>query len=265
MSAQALPEALQVLREGALEVEGRLLTASNATFVGRVAWNGTDLACVYKPVRGERPLWDFPDGTLAARERAAYVVAAATGTPLVPPTVLRDGPFGHGMCQLWIDDDAEREMVDVVPAGRTPPGWLAVLDAEDQHRNAVTLVHRDCADLQLMAVLDVIINNADRKGGHVLVDARGDLYGVDHGVSFHAEPKLRTVLWGWAGEPLPEPCVEAVDRVLGACRGDLLAELATLLSPDEVQALQSRAARLRRRGRFPSPSQSWPAIPWPAF
>ncbi|MGH3317142.1 MAG: SCO1664 family protein, partial [Nocardioidaceae bacterium] len=204
----AAEAALRLLSEGSLEVEGRMLSASNATFVGAVTLGDETSACVYKPIRGERPLWDFPDGTLAYRERAAYLVSAATGTPLVPPTVLRDGPFGPGMCQLWIDDDAEQEMVDVVAEGEVPAGWLHILDAEEQHRHAVSLLHREDAGLQVMAVLDVVINNGVRKGGHVLVDSAGRLYGVDHGVSFHSDDKLRTVLWGWAGTPLPAEAVE---------------------------------------------------------
>ncbi|MGH3365787.1 MAG: SCO1664 family protein, partial [Nocardioidaceae bacterium] len=176
---------LRLLETGVLEITGRLLTASNATFVGQVGLDGQTASCVYKPIRGERSLWDFPDGTLAYRERAAYLVAAATGSPLVPPTVLRDGPFGRGMCQLWIDQDDDRAMVDLVPAGEVPAGWLHVLDAEDQHRRSVSLLHRDDTALQQMAVLDAVINNADRKGGHVIVNADGRVFGVDHGVTFH--------------------------------------------------------------------------------
>jgi uncharacterized repeat protein (TIGR03843 family) len=256
---------LRLLTEGSLELEGRLLSASNATFVGAVTLGGDSSACVYKPIRGERPLWDFPDGTLAHRERAAYLVSAATGTPLVPPTVLRDGPFGPGMCQLWIDDDSDQEMVDIVDEGEVPDGWLHILDAEDQHRHAVSLVHRDDPGLQQMAVLDVVINNADRKGGHVLVDSRGRLFGVDHGVSFHSEDKLRTVLWGWAGARLPDPCIAALRTVRQALDDDLAAELTGLLSVQEVRALVSRVERLLCTTRFPSPSAQWPAIPWPAF
>jgi uncharacterized repeat protein (TIGR03843 family) len=261
----AAAAALRLLTEGSLDLEGRMLSASNATFVGAVTLGDETSACVYKPIRGERPLWDFPDGTLAYRERAAYLVSAATGTPLVPPTVLRDGPFGPGMCQLWIDDDTEQEMVDVVTEGEVPDGWLHILDAEDQHRHAVSLIHRDDAGLQQMAVLDVVINNADRKGGHVLVDAQGQLFGVDHGVSFHSDDKLRTVLWGWAGTRLPDPCVAALRTVRQALDDDLAAELAGLLSVQEVRSLVGRVERLLRTMRFPSPSAQWPAIPWPAF
>jgi uncharacterized repeat protein (TIGR03843 family) len=257
---------LRVLEEGSLEVEGRLLTASNATFVGTVSMDGRTLSCVYKPVRGERPLWDFPSGTLARREYAAYLVSGAAGTPLVPPTVLRDGPFGHGMCQMWVDEAPHREMVDVVPAGRVPAGWLHILDAEDERRHPVSLVHRDDPDLQQMAVLDAVINNADRKGGHVLVDADGRLFGIDHGVSFHSDAKLRTVLWGWAGARLPRTCVLALERIAEALDGGALGPaLDGLLEADEVDALAGRVDRLLEAGVFPSPSAGWPPIPWPAF
>jgi uncharacterized repeat protein (TIGR03843 family) len=256
---------LPLLEQGSLELEGRLLTASNATFVGEVTHDGVTASCVYKPIRGERPLWDFPEGTLAHRERAAYLVSAAAGMPLVPPTVLREGPFGRGMCQLWIDEDPDQEMVDVVAAGEVPDGWLHVLDAEDQHRRAVSLIHRDEPLLQLMAALDVVMNNADRKGGHVLVDAHGHLYGVDHGVCFHREQKLRTVLWGWAGERLTEPCRETLRRLGAALRDDLAADLGSLLTGTEVRTLTRRVQQLLDTGLFPAPSAGWPAIPWPAF
>jgi uncharacterized repeat protein (TIGR03843 family) len=256
---------LELLENGSLELEGRLLTASNATFVGEVSLDGVSAGCVYKPVRGERPLWDFPDGTLANRERAAYLVSVATGQPLVPATVLRDGPFGPGMCQLWIDEDPEQEMVDIVPASTPPPGWLHVLDAEDDHRRSVSLVHRDEPALQQMVVLDAVVNNADRKGGHVLVDAMGALYGVDHGVCFHREPKLRTVLWGWAGERLPDTCQDALRRLRKGLAGDLGPALSELLSPAEVRVTGRRVDRLLEAGTFPTPSGRWPAIPWPAF
>ncbi|MPZ61802.1 MAG: SCO1664 family protein [Propionibacteriales bacterium] len=258
-------ESLRLLREGELAIEGRLLSASNATFVGRLSLDGAESACVYKPVRGERPLWDFPDGTLAGRERAAYLLSEASGAGLVPPTMLRDGPFGDGMCQLWIEEDTDRMLVDVVPEGKIPPGWRHILDAEDHRRRAVSLVHAEHDALRRMVVLDAIMNNADRKGGHVLVDHDGRVYGVDHGVSFHEEPKLRTVLWGWAGERLPESCVEVVRRVrrwLDSADAD---ELGELLTKAEIDALHERAAAILRSDEFPLPRSDWRAIPWPAF
>src|SRR5204862_1796951 len=138
---------------------------------------GLTLACIYKPIRGERPLWDFPDGTLAGRERAARLVSEAGGWSLVPPTVLRDGQFGAGMCQVWVDVDEDDDLVDVLPADARTDGWIAVVHAEDEHARPVVLVHRDDDRLRGMAVLDVVINNADRKGGHVLLDGSGHLWG----------------------------------------------------------------------------------------
>src|SRR6059058_5984508 len=150
--------AIRLLQHGDMTVEGRLVAATNATLYCSVEYEGVRANCVYKPVRGERPLWDFPDGTLAGREVAAFLVSDATGWDLVPPTVLRDGPFGLGMCQLWIDVD---ETVDLQE-----------------------LAHSDHPDVQRMVVLDAVINNADRKGGHLLPTPEGRVYGVDHGVCF---------------------------------------------------------------------------------
>jgi uncharacterized repeat protein (TIGR03843 family) len=146
-----------------------------------------------------------------------------------------------------------------------PDGWLRVLDAEDRHRSAVSLVHADHPALRQMAALDMVINNADRKGGHVLVDGDGHVYGVDHGVCFHEDPKLRTVLWGWAGEHIGEDVEAGLQRLAGALDTELCAELTALLSTAELQALRRRLDRLTRSRRFALPSQQWPSIPWPAF
>ncbi|MBA2558322.1 MAG: SCO1664 family protein, partial [Propionibacteriales bacterium] len=174
-----------MLTRGSLELEGRLVGASNASFLGEVSLDGTTLRCIYKPVRGERPLWDFTDGTLAGRERAARVVSQAGGWEIVPPTVLRDGRFGPGMCQRWVDVGSDRGLVDVVGPDIEEAGWIAVLEAEDHRGNPVLLVHKDDDRLRDMAVFDVVINNADRKGGHILLDPAGALWGCDHGVCFH--------------------------------------------------------------------------------
>lgn len=254
-----------VLAQGSLDIEGRLLTASNASFYGTVTLDGVALGCVYKPVQGERPLWDFPDGTLAARERAARVVSAAGGWGVVPPTVLRDGRFGLGACQLWVDVDEEAALVDVLGLDFDRAEWLAIVQAEDEQARPVVLVHRDDERLRDVAVLDVVINNADRKGGHVLVDEAGGVWGCDHGVSLHEEDKLRTVLWGWADEPLRDVDLARLDQLDAALRCGVEEELADLLTPTEVEALRARVARLRRRRRMPSPASSWRAIPWPAF
>jgi uncharacterized repeat protein (TIGR03843 family) len=254
-----------ILSHGSLELEGRLVTASNASFLGEVSLDGTTLQCIYKPVRGERPLWDFPDGTLAGRERAARLISEAGGWRVVPPTVLRDGRFGRGMCQRWIDTDPDETLVDVVGADVDEPGWLAVLEAEDHSGDPVLLVHRDHDRLRDMAVLDVVINNADRKGGHVLAESSVQLWGCDHGVCFHAEPKLRTVLWGWGGEDLREEDADHLSQLLATLDAGLDAELRELLSRAEVTALRKRAAGLLRNATMPLPRGSWPAIPWPPF
>ncbi|MFG2063633.1 SCO1664 family protein [Micromonospora sp. NPDC048871] len=256
--------ALRLLRDGELTVEGRLVDASNTTLRAVLSLDDVTARCVYKPVRGERPLWDFPDGTLAGREVAAYLVSAATGWDLVPPTVLRDGPFGPGSCQLWIDEPDEVEpLVGFVPADAVPPRWIPVAAARDDDGTPYALAHADDPRLARLAVLDAVINNADRKGGHVLVGPEDRIYGVDHGVSFHVEEKLRTVLWGWAGRSLPADAVEVLDRLAGQLRGPLGAELAEHLTLSEIAELAARVDRLCRHGRFPQPSRDWPAVPWP--
>ena len=257
----------RLLTEGDLELRGRILPASNAAFLADVVKGDRRTECIYKPVAGERPLWDFPDGTLAARERAAYLVSEALGWDVVPLTVLRDGPHGTGMVQQWQDPvEQRRDPVDVVAAGRVPAGYLHVLDAEDGHGRDVSLVHEDSVPLRRMAVFDVVVNNADRKGGHVLPMADGHRYGVDHGVCFHVDDKLRTVLWGWAGSPLLEDEVAALTRLRSEeARDSLRRALGTLLTEVELLALDARARRLLDSGVMPLPGGGWPAIPWPPF
>jgi uncharacterized repeat protein (TIGR03843 family) len=253
-----------VLRHGTVSLEGRLVEASNATFFGEACLDGVTLECVYKPIRGERPLWDFPYGTLADREVASYLVSELAGWHVVPPTVMGDGPFGPGMVQAWVSDDAD-EFVDVVPAGSLPDDWLHVLDAVDLHEQPVALVHRDDPRLRSMAVFDTVVNNADRKGGHVL-SAQGRVLGCDHGLTFHVEPKLRTVLWGWAGQPLPDADVDALERLLtGLQKAPEESELGRHLSDEEVHHLGARVSRLLRTRRHPHPPRGGRAIPWPAF
>jgi hypothetical protein len=233
--------ALSLLENGSLEVQGRLVVASNATLYCTVSDKGTEAACVYKPVAGERPLWDFPVGTLAGREVAAYAVSAAAGWHLVPPTVFRDGPFGPGMCQLWIESD---ETVDVIALSRS----------------------KDNTALRQMAVFDAVVNNADRKIGHLLPDRDGNLYGCDHGVCFGEEYKLRTVLWQWRGRHLPKTAVEALVRLQRAMDGDELgADLDRWLSPAEVQATRQRVELLLEHRLHPLPPDDWPAVPWPPY
>jgi len=232
-------EALDLLRTGEMTIEGRLVDASNTTLYCSLTGDGVTTACVYKPVRGERPLWDFPDGTLAEREVAAYVVSAALGWNVVPPTVLRDGPLGVGMVQLWMEGD------DTVDLAR--------------------LIREDLPPLRRMVLFDAIVNNADRKGGHLIPMAGGHVYGVDHGVSFHQQDKLRTVLWSWAGDLLPDEAVDTLSEFRARLEGDLDRALSALLTRREVAAVRRRVDRLLAERRYPEPSGDWPAIPWPPF
>lgn len=228
-----------------MHVEGRLVDASNATLYCSVSTAAATATCVYKPVRGERPLWDFPDGTLAGREYAAFLLSEATGWSVVPPTVLRDGPFGPGMVQWWVD----------------------VEDGAD----LAALVRSDAPPLRRMALFDAIANNADRKGGHLLpigrVEQPAHVYGCDHGLTFHSENKLRTVLWGWRSEPFSDEESELLDRLAAglASDGSLRAALAQHLTRREIAATARRVRMLQLSGVFPEPSGDWPAIPWPPF
>ena len=259
----------ELLLHGRMEVEGRLTEASNTTLLCVISFNGLEGRCVYKPVRGERPLWDFPDGTLAGREVATYLVSEAAGFGVVPTTVLRDGPFGPGMVQRWIDTDEERELVDVVPARSVGKGWRTVLRARGADGDPALLVHADDPALRRMAALDVVVNNADRKGGHVLAGADGGVYGVDHGICLHREEKLRTVLWGWVGEPLSDDVVDGLRRLRAALspgnRVGLDDTLHEHLTRAEVSALRSRLSKLLDANELPAPGGRWPPIPWPAF
>jgi uncharacterized repeat protein (TIGR03843 family) len=229
---------LDLLATGELDVKGRLVDASNATMYCTISGGGIEAACVYKPVAGERPLWDFPDGTLAGRELGAYLVSHAAGFDCVPPTVYRDGPFGPGMCQLWIDAD---EAVDLVELARS-----------------------NDARLRQMAVFDAVVNNADRKIGHLLPVAGGALYGCDHGVCFGTEYKLRTVLWQWRGKQLTSEALTTLTKLSDLMTGgDLGAELGNWLTAAEVAATARRVEMLLARKVHPLPPDDWPAVPWP--
>jgi uncharacterized repeat protein (TIGR03843 family) len=232
-------EARSLLLDGEIDVEGRMLDASNVTLVGAIRTGTLEAECVYKPVAGERPLWDFPDGTLAGREVSAALVSEATGWRIVPPTVLREGPFGPGMVQLWMDGDASVDL-----AG---------------------FVRRDHPGLRRMAVFDAVVNNADRKGGHIIPMPDGHVHGVDHGICFSVEPKLRTLLWRWAGRPLPDEAVAVLEKLQADLLGDLGEALHEHLTRREVRRTQQRVAELLRTGRHPEPSGDWPALPWPPF
>jgi hypothetical protein len=236
---------LEALREGEIEIAGRILGSTNHAMFCRVT-----LTCpppeapvvvnaVYKPIAGERPLDDFPDATLSRREVAAFLVSEAIGWSIVPPTVLRDGPFGEGALQLWIDVD---ETVDVV----------GMVVGDDQR-------------LRRIAVFDAAVNNTDRKGGHLLPVTGGHIYGVDHGVTFSTVPKLRTVLWGWRGQSLAPDELDGLARLAEGLRGDLARDLAGLLSRGEIAATRRRVEVLLETRRFPLPRPDWPAIPWPPF
>ena len=268
---------LEVLRRGSLTVEGRLVDASNATLLALAELDGVEIACVYKPTAGERPLWDFPDSTLGLREVAAYEMSAALGWDIVPPTVWRDdGPFGRGMAQAWVTPPGGGDMVpggglvDVVPRGHVPEGWLEVLDAHGQGGEPVTLVHADDADLRRMCVFDSVVNNADRKGGHVLhgrvlPDVEPATYGVDHGVTFSEDEKLRTVLWGWAGLPVEDETLADLERLSDELTGGLGDRLSTLLTRRELARTRQRVSRRIREAAYPLPGDGWPSLPWPAF
>jgi uncharacterized repeat protein (TIGR03843 family) len=220
-------------------VRGAALWGSNHSALLHVREGDLQAVAVYKPQRGERPLWDFPDGTLCYREVATYHVSQALEWQLVPPTVLREGPHGIGSLQLFIDHNPDI--------------------------NYFELDDRFVVQLQHFAIFDFLVNNTDRKGGHLLLDARGKLWGIDHGLTFHAVPKLRTVIWEFAGQPLTEQVLESVQRLcetLGTDDSDLRQKLAALLSPAEIQALQRRTQQLLETRRFPSPGPG-PNHPWP--
>jgi uncharacterized repeat protein (TIGR03843 family) len=236
--ADSEDSAIELLTAGQLKIAGRLAEASNATMYCTVTNRDLQAACVYKPVAGERPLWDFPHGTLAGRELAAYAVSRAAGWDIVPPTVYRDGPFGPGMCQLWIDSD--------------PAVDLIALARNGSHEG-----------LRAMAVFDAVINNADRKIGHLLPAPGGHLYGCDHGVSFAEEYKLRTVLWQWRGDRLPVDALRTLERVAALLDGELSTTLGEWLTEQEILATRIRIEMLLRHGVHPYPPEDWPAVPWP--
>lgn len=255
-------------RQDELEIVGRISASSNVALLVR---RGPDSRyAVYKPVRGEAPLWDFPDGTLAGREVAAWLVSRAGGWDVVPRTELVDGPLGPGSVQDWVGDPfapvADDLVVDVVPRGGVPDGWLPAFEGETPDGLPVVVVHAGDPDVRSLVVLDAVMNNSDRKGSHCLRGDDGRLWAIDHGVTFSAVPKLRTVLWGWAGELLDRSDVARLHRL--ATRLDdpadpLEGELLALLPRHDVLALRRRVSDLLREGRHPSPGTGWPAVPWP--
>jgi uncharacterized repeat protein (TIGR03843 family) len=272
-------ELIEILSRGDLDVRGRLVDASNTTLLTVATLDGVSAACVYKPVSGERPLWDFPARTLARREAAAYVLSSRSGLGVVPVTVLRAGPFGQGSVQWWVDTgevDADGDpigaepgagLVDVLDPAELPAGWRRILDAEGIDGRPVVLAHADDPTLRRMALFDAVANNADRKGGHVVRDGDGAVFGVDHGLTFNVDDKLRTVLWGWAGERIPAADLELVAVLAGDLEdgGPVRSALADLLSAAELDRTARRARRLVSAGRYPRPNPTRPPIPWPAF
>lgn len=230
---------LQILDEGRLELEGHLTWGSNYTFLARVCQDEQSVLAIYKPQQGERPLWDFDPGTLCLRECAAYLVSAAIGWNMTPPTILRQGPYGLGSLQLFVDHDPEQHYFTI--EGQYPE------------------------QLQRFVLFDAIINNADRKSGHILVGLDGRLWAIDHGVSFHVEPKLRTVIWEFAGEPIPPnemAALAALQKRLAEKGSSFIIELTKLLSPAEIRAMKQRLAKLIQSGQFPQPGRGR-HYPWP--
>lgn len=241
-------DTLTILKSGKIEVEGEFLWGSNYTFLANVEQEGRTLAAVYKPTRGERPLWDFPASTLALREVAAYLVSQALGWRLVPPTVYRKkGPVGPGSLQLFVEHDPEYHYFNFRP--------------EHQQR------------LRPTALFDLLINNADRKGSHILIDPDDHIWLIDHGVCFHVEDKLRTVVWDFAGEPLPDKlCSDLInlreklgvnDSRLGRSDSPLVSELSAYINRDEIRALDKRAQRIVSMNKFPPPNPYRRPYPWP--
>ncbi len=230
---------LEALSTGGIEVLGLLPYSSNYTFLVRVTGKGGQFLAVYKPQRGERPLWDFATGSLGAREVASYLVSEAAGWGIVPPTVFRDeGPLGAGSLQLFIEHDPDRHFF--------------------------VLMEERLDDFRAFAAFDVVVNNADRKAGHVIEDEGRVLWAVDHGLTFHVEPKLRTVIWQFADEPLGASLRQqlgALGSVLSDAEG-LGGRLAELLTPEEATATLERVETLMLEDSFPPPGLDRP-LPWP--
>lgn len=261
----------EMLTNAEMHVEGMLTEASNLTLRVQFLLDGeiSEHRGVYKPIEGEAPLADFPSGTLAHREVAAYVISELGGWGLVPHTVLRDGPMGTGSVQVWKevaepDGRPASGLMDVVRPQDVEPGWLTVLEAEDRSGAPLSVVHRDDPELAALAVLDAVLNNADRKAAHIALDADGHLWGFDHGLVAHPDNKLRTVLWGWAGEPLPDRELTRLRKLQDAL-SDSRAELEPLLTRRETAALRARVDTLVQTATFPAmPFGRYP-LPWPLW
>ena len=238
------------------QIIGRMTNASNSTLVALI--NGQQ--AIYKPVSGERPLWDFPEETLALRERAAYVASELLGWHIVPETILRDGPEGFGSVQRWIDGDDL--VADIFSPVDVPHDWRKIIGGTDEEGQPVVLAHSSRPDLARIAVFDALINNADRKAGHIIISIDDVLFGIDHGVTFNHEDKLRTVLWGWIGEEIDAALLADIQTFSTNIDES---ELTDLLNADEIEALKVRAEQLVTQREFPEPSPHWPSVPWPVF
>ena len=224
-----------VLTNGLLKVEGRFVDASNATLYAVVELEEQSLPVIYKPIAGERPLWDFPDGNLANRELATYLLSDALALHIVPFTILREGPFGPGMVQQWIDIDKDIDVVDLANSGHPK--------------------------IRQMALFDAVINNTDRKYGHILPTNSGEIYGCDHGVTFHEDPKLRTVIWQFASQGFTSLELDILNNA-ARIAGEVVAPF---ISTAETSALLARINELLESNTFPEPSEDWPPVPWPPF
>lgn len=240
MSAGSKDRILECLQFGVINVEGQFMWGSNHTLLVQVELDKQTLKAVYKPVHGERPLWDFPSDSLAGREAAAYIVSEAIGWNFVPPTVYRqDGPTGAGSLQLFVEHDPDYHYFNFRP--------------EDRQR------------LRQVALFDALVNNTDRKGGHILIDPEGEMWLIDHGISFHQEPKLRTVIWDFAGNLIKgDNCedLKAFSQLLEP-ETTLVKKLETYLTTQEIQALRTRNDQLISKGQFPLPISKERSHPWP--
>ena len=239
LGAQEIEEFLRDLSHGEISVTGRLVDASNATLYASCEVKERTLTCIYKPIAGERPLWDFPDGTLANREYLTFLISHWLGLHLVPPTVLRDGPYGTGMVQLWIDIDESVDLMEFFKG--------------------------DNAELRKIAFLDLITNNTDRKIGHLIPTSEGAVYGCDHGVTFHTEDKLRTVLWQWAKQPFTPAELELLQLAKMLIATEKRDVVLGLIEEEELVATVDRIDRALSEKCFPEPNPDWPAVPWPPF
>jgi len=239
LGAQEIEEFLRDLSHGEISVTGRLVDASNATLYASCEVKERTLTCIYKPIAGERPLWDFPDGTLANREYLTFLISHWLGLHLVPPTVLRDGPYGTGMVQLWIDIDESVDLMEFFKG--------------------------DNAELRKIALLDLITNNTDRKIGHLIPTSEGAVYGCDHGVTFHTEDKLRTVLWQWAKQPFSTAELELLQLAKMLIATEKRDVVLGLIEEEELVATVDRIDRALSEKCFPEPNPDWPAVPWPPF